>query len=299
MIPVIDWSRSGKAPEEVAAEIGRAFRETGFATLVGHGIPGEVTTAAYAAADAFFARPASEKAKVAIDISNRGWAATGTERLDEESGEVDAKEAFNVGWDLPHDDPRILAGEPFRAPNRWPVLPGFRDAALAYFDAAHRLGVAVQSAIARDLGLRPDYFDSHFDAPMATLRFLRYPAGDGGIGAGAHSDYGSVTLLSTDGEAGLQVLGKEGEWLDVPFQPGALIVNIGDCLMRWSNDLYVSTKHRVLRPKRVRRSIAFFLDPNPDSVISALPGTGEAKYAPITAADYLRSRLDATYEVPA
>ncbi|MFQ6549469.1 isopenicillin N synthase family dioxygenase [Aestuariibius sp. 2305UL40-4] len=299
MIPVIDWSRYGAAPDVVAAEIGLAFRETGFATLVGHGVPEEVMAAAYDAADGFFALPAAEKARIAIDITNRGWAATGTERLDETSGEVDAKEAFNVGWDLPPNDPRIIGGEPFRAVNRWPDLQGFRDAALGYFDAAHRLGVSVQSAIARDLALPPDYFDGHFDAPMATLRFLKYPAGDGGIGAGAHSDYGSITLLSTDGEAGLQVLGKDGEWLDVPFQPGALIVNIGDCLMRWSNDLYVSTKHRVLRPKRVRRSIAFFLDPNPDSVISALPGTGAAKYPPISAAEYLRSRLDATYEVPA
>ena len=72
-------------------------------------------------------------------------------------------------------------------------------------------------------------------------------------------------------------------------------MNIGDCLMRWSNDTYVSTPHRVQVPRRQRRSIAFFLDPNPDAVIAALPGTGDPKYAPVTGADYLRSRLDATY----
>jgi isopenicillin N synthase-like dioxygenase len=76
---------------------------------------------------------------------------------------------------------------------------------------------------------------------------------------------------------------------------GAYVVNIGDCLMRWSNDSYVSTPHRVLAPARVRRSIAFFLDPNPDSIIAALPGTGDARYPPVSGADYLRSRLDATY----
>ena len=99
----------------------------------------------------------------------------------------------------------------------------------------------------------------------------------------------------TDGVAGLQVKPRSGGWIDVPHLPGAYVVNIGDCLMRWTNDIYVSTPHRVLAPARVRRSIAFFLDPNPDSVIAALPGTGTAKYPPVTGADYLRARLDATY----
>ncbi|MBV6637562.1 MAG: isopenicillin N synthase family oxygenase, partial [Mameliella sp.] len=139
----------------------------------------------------------------------------------------------------------------------------------------------------------------HFTAPMATLRLLSYPPGNGAegeIGAGAHSDYGSITLLLTDGEPGLQVQALSGDWIDVPHVPGAFIVNIGDCLMRWSNDLYRSTPHRVLPPARARRSVAFFLDPNPDSVIAALPGTGTPRYAPITGAAYLRSRLDATYK---
>ena len=99
----------------------------------------------------------------------------------------------------------------------------------------------------------------------------------------------------TDGVAGLQVRPRGGNWTDVPHVPGAYVVNIGDCLMRWSNDTYVSTPHRVLPPPRARRSIAFFLDPNPDSVIAALPGTGAAKYPAVTGADYLRMRLDATY----
>ena len=65
--------------------------------------------------------------------------------------------------------------------------------------------------------------------------------------------------------------------------------------MRWTNEIYASTPHRVLPPPAPRRSIAFFLDPNPDSLITALPGTGTPKFDPILAADYLRSRLDATY----
>ena len=102
-------------------------------------------------------------------------------------------------------------------------------------------------------------------------------------------------LFRSDGEGGLQVRPRGGEWTDVPHVPGAFVVNIADCLMRWTNDIYVSTRHRVMPPKRVRRSLAFFLDPDPDAVIEALPGTGEPKYPPVTGADYLRSRLDATY----
>jgi isopenicillin N synthase-like dioxygenase len=85
------------------------------------------------------------------------------------------------------------------------------------------------------------------------------------------------------------------DWIDAPEVPGACIVNIGDCLMRWTNDVYVSTPHRVLPPPRPRRSVAFFLDPNPEAVIAALPGTGPAKYAEVNGAEYLRSRLEATY----
>ena len=113
--------------------------------------------------------------------------------------------------------------------------------------------------------------------------------------AGAHTDYGAVTLLLTDGKPGLQVKPRGGDWMEVLHVPVAFVVNIGDCLMRWTNDIYVSTPHRVLPPERARRSVAFFLDPNPESVIEALLGTGMPHYTPVTGAGCLRSRLDATY----
>ncbi|MEO1307528.1 MAG: 2OG-Fe(II) oxygenase family protein, partial [Pseudomonadota bacterium] len=185
----------------------------------------------------------------------------------------------------------------FRAVNVWPDIPGFRESLIAYFEVAHRLSVALHRPIARDLGLPETYFDGALDQPLATLRLLHYPANPAqtGIGAGAHTDYGSITLLMTDGEPGLQVKPRDGDWIDAPHLPGAFVVNIGDCLMRWTNDIYRSTPHRVLPPKRQRRSIAFFLDPNPDAIVAALPGTGSARYEPVTGADYLRSRLEATY----
>lgn len=303
MIPILDWQRYATGTDRAGfvADLGAACRETGFFLLTGHGMSKTLISDVFAQADAFFARPEAEKRLLDIrnNPHNRGWAAQGSEALDENSGVMDRKEAFNVGFDLARDDPRVQAGEAFRGVNIWPDVPGFRDTMLAYYRAALDLGVALHGAFEADLNLPKGYFAPHFTAPMATLRVLRYPASDSAhgntIGAGAHTDYGSVTLLMTDGVAGLQVRPRGGDWTDVPAVPGAYVVNIGDCLMRWSNDIYVSTPHRVLPPTQVRRSIAFFLDPNPDSLIAALPGTGDAKYPPVTGADYLRARLAATY----
>jgi len=301
MIPVLSYETLTLDPKTFAEDLGTACRETGFFLLTDHPVPETLISGVFAQADTFFALPQAEKQKLSISLNphNRGWAQIGSESLDDTSGQADRKEAFNVGFDLAADDPRVLAGEPFRGVNVWPDLPGFRETMLAYYNSVHGLGVRLHDAIAMDLELPTDHFVKHFTEPMATLRILAYPEATGTageIGAGAHTDYGSLTLLMTDGEPGLQVKPRGGDWTNVPHVPGAFVVNIGDCLMRWSNDTYVSTPHRVLPPKRRRRSIAFFLDPNPDSVIAALPGTGAAKYAPISGADYLRSRLDATYK---
>ncbi len=299
MIPVLDWQGFGRDPEGFLELLGQTCRVTGFFLLTGHTVPQDLIARVFSASDTFFALPNGIKERYAINQHNRGWAKLGSESLDDASGEVDQKEAFNVGLDLGPDDPRVLRGDPFRAVNVWPDIEGFEETLLEYYDALWRLSVLLHRPIARNLGLSEDFFDRHFDAPLATLRLLTYPPvsdAEGQIGAGAHTDYGSITLLMTDGEAGLQVRPRGRDWMDVPHVEGAFVVNIGDCLMRWTNDTYVSTPHRVLLPKRRRRSIAFFLDPNPNSIVAALPGTGVPRYAPISGANYLRARLDATYD---
>ncbi|MEM6386539.1 MAG: 2-oxoglutarate and iron-dependent oxygenase domain-containing protein [Pseudomonadota bacterium] len=300
-IPILDWSRftSGKEKEGFVADLSRACRDTGFFLVTGHGVPQHLIDETLDAADQFFALPTEVKAKLDIrDIgNNRGWGGLGTENLDDtQPDQVDRKEAFNTGLDFAADDPR-LTSQPFRGMNAWPDLPGFRTTVMSYFDAVHRLGVDLHRAIALDLDLPEHYFAPFLDEPLATLRMLRYPCGEitEGVGAGAHTDYGSITLLYSDGEPGLQVQPRGKDWIDVPSVPGAFIINIADCLMRWTNDIYVSTPHRVKVPKKTRRSLAFFLDPNPDAIIEALPGTGEAKYPPVSGAEYLKMRLSATY----
>jgi isopenicillin N synthase-like dioxygenase len=173
------------------------------------------------------------------------------------------------------------------------------------FDAVWALGRRLHRAVALDLGVVADFFEDKLDQPMATLRLLHYPphpptAATGQIGAGTHSDYGDITLLLTDEVAGLEARKRDGEWIAAPHIDGAFICNVGDCLMRWTNDVYVSTPHRVVnRAGRERYSVAFFMDPNPEAEIACLPTCTSAdrppRYEPITAADYLRQRLDATY----
>jgi isopenicillin N synthase-like dioxygenase len=300
MIPILDGCRAGTDPDGFAAELGAACRGPGFFLLADHGVDPDLQARVFAQADAFFALPDAQKARVSIRTNphNRGWGAEGDEALDEKSGQRDRKQTFNIGLDLAPDDPRVLAGEPFRGVNQWPDLPGFRDAMLAYFDAMLALGVGLLGAVARDLDLPENPFADAFTQSMSNLRLLSYPPATGAageIGAGAHTDYGALTLLMTDGEPGLQIRPRGGGWIDAPHVPGAYVVNIGDALMRWTNDIYASTPHRVLAPRHPRRSVAFFLEPNPDVVLAALPGTGSPGYPAIRAADYLRGRLDATY----
>ena len=308
MLDVIDLTGLGSddpaSVRRVAAELGRACRDVGFFYIRNHGVADALLSGIFRCSEMFFASPRAAKDELAISRSrhNRGYVGIATESLN--LVHADLKEAFNIGLDLPASDPEVMAGKPFRGVNLWPQTPGFRATALGYFNAVWRLGLDLHLAIATDLGLAPTFFADKFDRPMATLRLLHYPPrapSQGELpGAGEHTDYGSLTILLTDDVGGLEVRRRDGAWIKAPPIPGAFVCNIGDCLMRWSNDTYVSTPHRVTSPPgRDRYSVAFFLDPNPDAVIECLPGCStpgqQPKYAPILAADYLTQRLVATY----
>lgn len=290
---------------KTAAELGRACREVGFFYAIDHGIPRQVIDTAFAESRRFFALPTETKQALSIKRSphNRGYVAMADEKLNPVSG-ADMKEAFNLGVELPEDHPEVVAGKPFRGVNFWPEnLPGWRENMLSYFDACLALGRIIHRGFSLDLGVAEDFFAPHLADPVVTMRILRYPASAGQSdrqdgGAGAHTDYGNLTLLATDTVAGLEVLTRQGEWIDAPHVDGAFVCNIGDCLMRWSNDTYVSTPHRVRPPEQERYSIAYFLEANPDSVVDPMDIFPDQapKYEPVTFADYLKSRLDATYE---
>ncbi len=311
-IPIIDVAsllRGGVDGEHQAArQIGNACRGIGFFYITGHGVATSEIEVVFSKAAEFFKLPASVKDLSAFTGpgNNRGYVELGGETLDP-GKPPDVKEVFNIGLELAPDDPDLLAGKPFRAPNVWPDVPGFRTTMLSYFTRMRNLGCTLHRAFAIDLGLDPTYFADKFRKPLATLRLLHYPPveaplSEGQIGAGVHTDYGNVTLLATDSVGGLMVRDRSGRWLDAPIVPGAYVCNIGDCLMRWTNDIYVSTPHKVVTPPgRDRYSIAFFLDPDPDALVACLPTCTDARrparYAPVNGADFLKSRLEPTYKV--
>lgn len=309
-LPVIDIgvgaSADPQSEERIARAVGEAARGIGFFLVSGHGIPPSLIDDVFRRSKQFFALPEKEKSALSIARSphNRGYVAMQGESLDP-TKPADLKEAFNIGLDLRPDDPRVIAGEAFRGVNVWPDLPDWRETMLSYFDAVWSVGRRLHRAAALDLGLAPDFFEDKLDQPMATLRLLHYPPqppsiAPGQLGAGVHTDYGDLTLLLTDAESGLEVRTRDGVWIAVPPMPGTFVCNIGDCLMRWTNDIYVSTPHRVVSPGNERYSVAFFLDPNPDVSIACLPtcvsADRPARYRPITGADFLMERLASTYD---
>ena len=298
-VPVIDLGalRSGDpaALRALAREIGVAARETGFFSVVNHGVPADLVAAVFAQSAAFFAQPLEVKAVVGIESSPayRGYARNGYEQFDE-AHPPDAKESFDIGPDR----------------NLWPRdLPGFRPALQAYYDALFALTIDIHRPIALDLGLEEHFFAPAFDRAIAIGRLLYYPphpgAFDGTLhGSAPHTDYGNITFLAQDDAGGLALQMRDGTWTDIAPAPGAFVCNIGDCLMRWSNDVYVSTRHRVVnRSGRARYSVAFFGDPAAGALVECLPScTDDAhppKYPPITYGEYLQRRLTAAYPLKA
>lgn len=300
----LETLRRGTLAERRAAavDLGAACRETGFFCVSEHGISAACRAMLFQAAREFFDLPVARKNELSIARSrhNRGYVGIGSERL-QAHAPPDQKEAFNIGLDLPEDDAEVLAGRALRGVNFWPELPGWRRTMLAYYDQCLEIGRTLHRGFCLDLGLDEDFFAAKLVAPAAVLRLLHYPArapsAPDAPGAGEHTDYGNITLLATDGVAGLQVRHRDGTWISVADTGDLLLCNIGDCLMRWTNDEYVSTPHRVLIPNAERYSIAFFLDPNPDAMVdpSLTRPRERPRYAPITVRDYLMGRLSATY----
>lgn len=309
-LPLIDiaplYGTDNAAWRDVATQIDAACRDWGFFYITGHGIPPERIDALLAAAKAFFALPEAEKLKIDITRTahHRGYGAIATEQLDP-TQPSDLKETFDMGFHMAADHPEVLAGKPLRGPNRHPELPGWAALMEQHYADMQALAQTLLRAIALALGIKRDFFDARFAEPISVFRMIHYPPRHTARsadqpGAGAHTDYGCVTLLYQDDAGGLQVRNVNGEWIDAPPIPGSFVVNIGDMMARWSNDRYTSTPHRVISPLGVHRySMPFFAEPHPDTEISCLPNCSSAdnppKYPPVTSAEYLLSRFADTY----
>jgi isopenicillin N synthase-like dioxygenase len=291
------------APERFAADIGASFRAFGFALVRDHGIDPRLIAEAWRLTAAFFALPEAEKRSYFVEglAGARGYTPFRTE-IAKGAQETDLKEFWHVGRDLPKGHP-LAASMP---PNVWPDRPdGFRETFEALFAEFDRVGSLILSRIAVDLGLGADWFDPAIADGNSVLRLLHYPpvaeSAGGAIRAGAHEDINLITLLLGAEEAGLELLGKQGEWLPVAPPQGALVINIGDMLQRLTNHVLPSTTHRVRNPegeraRHSRYSMPFFLHLRSDFRFETLPQCVSAENpdrypASITADDYLQERL--------
>ena len=310
-IPVIDFAAmlgdDAAAKRVVAAALRDAATQIGFFYIRNHGVPEAVIAALFAAGPKFFALPLAQKMAVHVKLSrnNSGYTPLLEENTDP-AGKGDVHEAYDMALELERDDPALQAGQSLYAENLWPeALPEFRAAMLDYNSAVMKLGRKLFGAFALALDLPETYFDPMITKPTMAQRIVYYPSQDGvvadeQIGIGAHSDYECFTILAQHEVAALQVLNCAGEWISAPPIPGTFVVNIGDQMARWSNDLFASTVHRAINTTgRPRYSIPFFLGTNYDTVIDVLPGCVTAerprKYEPVVAGDYVQSRFDATY----
>lgn len=310
-LPIIDisplYTTDTAGHRTIAEQIDRACREWGFFYIKGHPIKAERIDELSGHAQRFFALPAAEKLEIDITKSqhHRGYGAVATEQLDP-SQPCDLKETFDMGFHMPDEHPEVLAGKPLRGPNRHPTQIGTWQPLLeAHYRDMQALSCTLLRAIAMALEIEDDFFDKRFIEPISVFRMIHYPPRATATsadqqGAGAHTDYGCITLLHQDQAGGLQVQNVNGDWIDAPPITGTYVVNIGDMMARWSNDRYKSTPHRVISPLGVDRySMPFFAEPHPDTEISCLPGChsddNPPKYPSTTCSQYMLSRFAETY----
>jgi isopenicillin N synthase-like dioxygenase len=308
-IPVIDLTaaRHGDADDRrrIASEMDLVCQEIGFFTITGHGVARGTIDDLRSAAHAFFAHPLAEKRRAVPPdpTTPRGYRALGIEALsygNAEAAPADLKEYYHFGRETWPDDPYFTSDEGRRyfIPNLWPEHPpGFRDAAAAYYTAMEGVVGLMMRLAALGLGVEEAFFDDKIDRHITAMRLNFYPAQDapplpGQLRAGAHTDYGAFTILNGENvPGGLQVRTRSGDWIDVETDPDHFVVNIGDLLMRWTNDRWLSNMHRVVNPPASaagskRLSIAFFQHPNYDARIECIAPPGAARHAPVLSGEY-------------
>jgi len=310
-IPVIDFGPmlggDPAAKQQVAGALREAAIKVGFFYIRNHGVPEAIIKAMFDAGPAFFALPVEEKMKVHVKCStnNSGYTPLLEENVNPKA-KGDLHEAYDIAAELPPDDPALAEGKGLYGVNIWPEdMPEFRKAMLDYHFEVLKLGRRLFRAFALALGQAEDFFEPMITKPTCAQRIIYYPPQEGPIdedliGIGAHSDYECFTILAQHEVPALQVLNAAGEWIAAPPIPGTFVINIGDQMARWSNDVFASTLHRAINTTgRARYSAPFFLGTNYDTVIDVLPGcvTPEhpRKYEPVIAGDYVQSRFDATY----
>jgi isopenicillin N synthase-like dioxygenase len=302
-LPIVDisglFSDDSLVRKEAASRLDLAAREAGFLYLTGHGIARESIDKLVHAAQVFFALPQTEKLNSYIGNSSNhsGYVPMGEEQF-VGSEKVDAKEAYDIGFDL--ED--LSLSKPMLGQNLWPSMEGFQRDVKAYYEQLLVLSKTLFKGFALAFNLPEEYFEQFLQAPANQLRLIHYffdPAPEQDIpGIGAHTDYEFFTILLPTAE-GLQVLNGAGEWIDVPIIDDAFVMNIGDMMELFTNGEYVATSHRVKKISKERYSFPMFCNLDYDTKIEPLPQfckNGGAKYKPIVCGEHLYAQTIQTFK---
>ena len=274
---------TGAERKYLAKTLDDICRDSGFLLISGHQVPTRVIQAQWAAVSTFFALPQQHKEEVAAPYPGYpyGWIGPNREALAASKGEKtppDLKESFNGGPQIiPQGIPDPQAYDFCYQPTLWPKVEGFQSAWQAYYLEMERLASRIMAALAEALGLENEFFAPFIQNPISALRALHYPATAnqaqaGQQRAGAHTDYGFLTiLLPQAGTTGLQILHKD-EWVNVPILEDCFVINIGDLMALWTSQRWVSTLHRVIATPNQpsRQSLAFFHQPDWEAEITPI-----------------------------
>jgi isopenicillin N synthase-like dioxygenase len=312
-VPVIDVSQyfagTPEGKQRVAEQIDHACRDVGFYVIVGHGVDPQLINEVEVVSREFFDLPLEEKMKVHVEMPGGvGYSAVGDIALARTRGQItphDLNETFQIAKvDVTNDAYfQSKAARGMVPINRWPERPtALKELYTKYYLRMGALATNLMRLSALALGLPEPYFDDKIDRHISRLNVRLYPEQrvaplPGQLRAGAHTDYGTVTILKPgDAIGGLQIADADGNWHDVPMIANSFVINQGDLMARWTNDRWLSTVHRVANPPEEakggsrRLSIVFFHHPNYDATISCLPTCVEPEappiYEPITVSDY-------------
>lgn len=312
-LPVIDisglYSASAADRKAVGAHLRAACLDKGFFYISRHGISEKLVDDVFAEAAGFFVLPIEQKNDVSKlkSKANRGYETLQGQTL-EPGAPPDLKEGYYIGPEHTPDDPRVVAGMFNHGANQWPApRPRFKPVMEEYLQVMLDLSARMMRGMALSLDLPEDYFDGYHKDAMATVRLLHYPpqqpqGNPKQMGAGAHTDFGGLTLLRQDNIGGLQVWDQNSSgWIHADPIPGTYVVNLGDMISRWTNDRYRSTVHRVVNVSgRERYSVPFFYTGNYAYEVKCIPtclAPGEQpKYPPITVEQHMRDMYSRTYK---
>jgi len=312
-LPIVDvsglLSKSLSERHTVGAQLRAACRDKGFFYIKNHGVNEALVDEVFKEAAGFFDLPVEQKGEVDKSKSkaNRGYEPLQGQTL-EPGAPPDLKEGYYIGPEHGSDHPSVIAGMFNHGANQWPAQrPNFRPVMLSYLDVMLDLSARMMAGIALSLDLPENYFAHYCTDVMATVRLLHYPPQPpqprpGQKGAGAHTDFGGLTLLRQDDVGGLQVWDQSADvWIHADPVPGTFVVNLGDMIARWTNDLYRSTLHRVVNASgRERYSIPFFYTGNyahkVECIKTCLAPGEEPKYSPVTVEEHMREMYRRTYK---